>query len=102
MGVTMNANLNCKLPAATVVAFCAALILAPVAIAKDAEGKVLDAKAAKSLVSDRTWQTSVIGGPGYYYWSWKPDGIGMSSTERKDRQVSRYGNLEAKRQSPLL
>lgn len=60
--------------AKTLVAFCAALALASAAIAGDAQGKVLDAKAAKSLVSGRMWQAPIIGGPGHYYWSWKADG----------------------------
>ena len=55
-------------------AFCAAMTLAPAAIAKDAQGKVLDAEAAKSLISGRMWQAPIIGGPGHYYWSWKSDG----------------------------
>jgi len=58
----------------TLVALCAALTLASAAIAKDTQGKVLDAKAAKSLVSGRMWQEPVIGGPGNWYWSWKADG----------------------------
>jgi len=42
--------------------------------AKDTKAATLDAKAAKSLTSDRVWQIKKPRGPGYDYWSWKSDG----------------------------
>lgn len=60
--------------AKTLIAFCAAFVFVSVASAKDARGRVLDAKATKSLVSNHMWQTPIIGGPGHYFWFWKSDG----------------------------
>lgn len=53
---------------------CAALAIATVAIAKDGDKKFLDAKAAKNLISNRTWQANKVADSGYSYWSWKSDG----------------------------
>lgn len=39
-----------------------------------AAAATLDAKAAKSLISNRTWQQSAAHGPGTVFWSWKSDG----------------------------
>ena len=57
-----------------VIALCAALTFSPAAIAKDAERKVLDAKAAKTLTSGRMWHSKSISGSGFFSWSWKSDG----------------------------
>ena len=39
-----------------------------------AAAATLDAKAAKSLISDRVWQQKYQSGPTFNYWSWKSDG----------------------------
>lgn len=39
-----------------------------------AAAEILDAKAARNLVSDRQWQQLRRTGVGYIYWSWKSDG----------------------------
>jgi hypothetical protein len=58
----------------TVILLCVTLAFSPFAIANDAGEKTLDAKAAKTLTSDRMWHSKNIGGEGFYSWSWKSDG----------------------------
>lgn len=62
------------------VALCAAL---------PALAETLDAKAARTLVSDRVWQQKPSSGPNYRYWSWKPDG---SICVRTDDKADKCGD----------
>jgi len=43
--------------------------------------EILDAKAAGSLTSERTWQQPQAHGTGQIYWSWKSDGSVCLRTE---------------------
>ena len=59
----------------SVMLLLAALVLATVAIAKDDDNKVLDAKSVKALISNHMLESKKIaGGSGYAYWAWKSDG----------------------------
>jgi len=51
----------------------ALLTLAP-GVARTATANVLEASAAKALITDRTWQQQQAHGPGKLYWTWKSDG----------------------------
>ena len=48
------------------------LVLATCLLTTQAAAENLDAKAARSLISGRTWQMKL--GSGYAFWSWKSDG----------------------------
>ncbi len=51
----------------------------------------LDAKAAKSLISDRMWTQNSQVGPGLRYWSWKSDGSVCLRTESKTSKCADKG-----------
>lgn len=50
------------------------ILLFAMCAALPASAATLDAKAARSLVSDRMWQQKTTSGPNFRYWSWKSDG----------------------------
>ena len=52
------------------------LVLATCLLTTQAAAENLDAKAARSLISGRTWQMKL--GSGYAFWSWKSDGSVLS------------------------
>jgi len=59
----------------------------------------LDSNAARSLISDHTWQQSSYSGPGFNYWSWKSDGSLCLRTEDKNSRCADTGHwkLDAER-----
>ena len=65
--------------------FVAMLLALPAAAA------VLDAQAAKSLTSDRTWQQKAPAGPGKVFWSWKADGSVCLRTDGKNSKCTDTG-----------
>lgn len=66
----MNTGISLRWRIANAVLLISATCLPSSAIA----AATLDAKAAKDLISDRTWQQKKFDSPGYNYWSWKSDG----------------------------
>jgi len=64
-----------------------------------AAAATLDAKAARSLISDRMWQQKAGSGPGYNYWSWKSDGSVCLRTDAKSGKCADTGRwkLDAER-----
>jgi hypothetical protein len=70
----MNTRATQELLFASAALAGALAVFAATAVAEDAQGKVLDAKAVKSLVSGRMWQARGTSGGGDIYWSWKSDG----------------------------
>lgn len=61
-----------------------------VCAAVPAETVTLDAKAAKSLISDHVWQMKH--GSGYVYWSWKSDGSVCLRAEAGEGQCADTGS----------
>lgn len=57
-----------------------------------AAAATLDAKATKSLVSDRVWQQKPSAGPNYRYWSWKSDGSICIRTDDKSAKCGDTGH----------
>jgi len=57
-----------------------------------AAAATLDAKAARSLISDRMWQQKAPAGPGYNYWSWKSDGSVCLRTDGKNSKCADTGS----------
>ena len=76
----------------TLISLCAALAVTTLAIAKDGDKQFLDAKAAKGLISDRTWQANKIAASGYNYWSWKSDGSVCLRLESKTGKCDDTGH----------
>lgn len=56
-----------------------------------AAAATLDAKTAKSLISDRMWQQKARSGPGLKYWSWKSDGSVCLRTDSKTGECADTG-----------
>jgi Protein of unknown function (DUF995) len=57
-----------------------------------AAAATLDAKAAKSLISDRVWQQQRRTGSGFVYWSWKSDGSVCIRLEDKNSKCDDTGH----------
>lgn len=57
-----------------------------------AAAATLDAKAAKSLISDRMWQQPQAHGSGQIYWAWKSDGSVCLRTEEKNSECADTGD----------
>jgi len=64
-----------------------------------AAAATLDSNAARSLISDHTWQQPSYSGPGSNYWSWKSDGSLCLRTEDKKNKCADTGHwkLDAER-----
>lgn len=52
----------------------------------------LNAKAARSMISNRTWQQPQAHGSGQIYWSWKSDGSVCLRTEDKNSKCADTGH----------
>jgi len=57
-----------------------------------AAAATIDAKAARTLISDRVWQQQRRTGPGYVYWSWKSDGSVCLRLEDKNTKCDDTGH----------
>ncbi len=63
-----------------------------------AQENFLDAKAARSLISDQTWQQKFMTGPGGVLWSWKSDGSVCLRTEGKNSKCADTGRWKLDRE----
>lgn len=69
-----------------------ALLVLLAVLATQVSGETLDADAARTLTSDRTWRQKQPSGPAFNYWTWKADGTVCLRLEDKRGKCADTGS----------